>query len=56
MLGAEGYMRKKQIAVRDIRLARTQDDVDKTAAALRKAAALRRRPHRAGLTETQYIY
>jgi methyl-accepting chemotaxis protein len=39
MLRAEGYMRKKQVAVRDIRLARTQADVDKNATALRKAAA-----------------
>jgi|KBSSwiStaDraftv2_1062776.scaffolds.fasta_scaffold93597_2 methyl-accepting chemotaxis protein len=39
LLGAEGYMRKKQVAVRDIRLARTQADVDKTVAALRTTAA-----------------
>ena len=45
MLGAEGYMRKKQVAIRDIRLARTQADVDKSATALRKAAAEEEKVH-----------
>jgi methyl-accepting chemotaxis protein len=39
LLGVQGNRRTRQIAVRDIRLARTQADADKGVTALRKAAA-----------------